>query len=167
MGGLTPDEARSQAKTLLGAVETGADPIEERRAARAVRTFRELAEDFMRLHVATKRKTRTGQEYQRLLDLHVLPAVGGRLASILGARKWLGCMVQCPRRRAPPITPWRLSPPSGIGPRDVTRLPPPPIRPRGLIVIPNMGGELLLDQSTDSPGSAPPWLTGRNHRPTL
>jgi len=77
-GRLTPDEARSQAKTILGAVETGADPIEERRAARAVRTFRELAGDFMRLHVATKRKTRTGQEYQRLLDLHVLPAVGGR-----------------------------------------------------------------------------------------
>ena len=49
-GRLTPDEARSQAKRLLGAVETGADPIEERRAARAVRTFREVAEDFMTLY---------------------------------------------------------------------------------------------------------------------
>ena len=77
-GRLTPDEARSQAKTILGAVETGADPIEERRAARAVRTFRELAEDFMRLHVAAKRKTRTGEEYERLLRLYALPAIGSR-----------------------------------------------------------------------------------------
>ena len=42
-GRLTPDEARSQAKTILGAVETGADPIAERRAAREVRTFREVS----------------------------------------------------------------------------------------------------------------------------
>src|ERR1700722_374619 len=39
-GRLTPDEARSQAKTLLGVAETGADPIQARRDARAVRTFR-------------------------------------------------------------------------------------------------------------------------------
>jgi hypothetical protein len=36
-GRLTPDEARSEAKKLLGAVEKGADPIEERRAARGAR----------------------------------------------------------------------------------------------------------------------------------
>ncbi len=77
-GRLTPDEARSQAKTILGAVETGADPIEERRAARAVRTFREMSDEFLRLHVATKRKRRTGEEYERLLRLYVLPAIGAR-----------------------------------------------------------------------------------------
>jgi hypothetical protein len=38
-GRLTPDEARSEAKKLLGAVEKGDDPIEERRAASGVRTF--------------------------------------------------------------------------------------------------------------------------------
>jgi Arm DNA-binding domain len=36
-GRLTPDEARSEAKKLLGAVETGTDPIEQRRSARDVR----------------------------------------------------------------------------------------------------------------------------------
>ena len=46
-GRLTPDEARSQAKTILGAVETGADPIEERRASREVRTFKAVADDFL------------------------------------------------------------------------------------------------------------------------
>jgi hypothetical protein len=58
-GRLTPDEARSEAKKLLGAIETGVDPIEQRRAARGVRTFREVADDFMRRHVAAKRKRRT------------------------------------------------------------------------------------------------------------
>src|SRR5271168_762713 len=46
-GRLTPDEARSRAKVMLGAVEAGADLVKERRKARAVRTFREEAEDFM------------------------------------------------------------------------------------------------------------------------
>ena len=75
-GRLTPDEARSQAKTILGAVETGADPTAERRAARAVRTFKAVADDFLALHVATKRKSRTAEEYRNLLEAHVLPAIG-------------------------------------------------------------------------------------------
>src|ERR1700730_14563310 len=59
-GRLTPDEARKLAKVILGAVETGADPIAERRAAREVRTFKAVADDFLIFHVATKRKARTG-----------------------------------------------------------------------------------------------------------
>ncbi|MGJ0454164.1 MAG: tyrosine-type recombinase/integrase [Methylocystis sp.] len=77
-GRLTPDEARSQAKVILGAVETGADPIAERRAAREVRTFGDVAEEFMRLHVTAKRKRRTGQTYEGLLRNHILPAIGGK-----------------------------------------------------------------------------------------
>ena len=45
-GRLTPEEARKLAKVILGAVESGADPIAERRAAREVRTFNAKAEDF-------------------------------------------------------------------------------------------------------------------------
>jgi integrase len=77
-GRLTPDEARSEAKKLLGSVEKGADPIAERKAARAVRSLRETAEEFMRLHVAPKRKDRTYDEYDRLLKVHVLPTLGAR-----------------------------------------------------------------------------------------
>ena len=77
-GRLTPDEARSQAKTILGAVETGADPIAERRAARAVRAFADVTNDFLRLHVQTKRKSRTGDEYERILKAHILPAIGSK-----------------------------------------------------------------------------------------
>lgn len=75
-GRLTPDEARSQAKTVLGQVEQGADPIDERRKARAVRTFREVADDFIKLHVAIKRKDGTKADYEALLRNLIYPAIG-------------------------------------------------------------------------------------------
>ena len=77
-GRLTADEARSEAKKLLGAVETGLDPAEQRRQARAVRTFRQIADEFMRVHVKAKRKARTYYEYDRLLQVHLLPPLGSR-----------------------------------------------------------------------------------------
>src|SRR6476469_6238555 len=77
-GRLTPDEARSEAKMLLGAVERGDDPIEERRAASGGRTFQEVADDFMQRHVGQKRKRRTRYEYGLLLNVHILPALGRR-----------------------------------------------------------------------------------------
>lgn len=75
-GPMTAEQARSQATTLLGEVESGGDPIAERKAARAVRTFREITADFMEHHVAAKRKPKTAFEYGRLLDTYVLPAIG-------------------------------------------------------------------------------------------
>jgi integrase len=77
-GRLTPDEARSEAKKLLGAVEKGVDPVEERRLARGVRTFREIADEFVHRHVALKRKRRTRYEYERLLNVHIFPALSSR-----------------------------------------------------------------------------------------
>ena len=75
-GRLTPDEARREAKKMLGHVEQGADPVDERRKARAVRTFREVADEFMRLHVEAKRKSGTNEDYRALLASHILPAIG-------------------------------------------------------------------------------------------
>jgi hypothetical protein len=85
-GRLTPDEARSQAKTILGAIETGADPIAERRAAREVRTFGDVAGDFLALHVVTKRKSRTGDEYRRMIQTHILPT--STLAVVSAVWNW-------------------------------------------------------------------------------
>jgi integrase len=73
---LTPDEARNEAKKLLGVVVTGADPIAKRQAARAVPLFRQIADEFMRTHVEAKRKARTLDSYETLLRLHILPAIG-------------------------------------------------------------------------------------------
>jgi integrase len=77
-GRLTPDQARSEAKKLLGAIESGSDPIAERAAARAVRTLCEIAEEFLTLHAAAKRKPSTLSEYRRLLRLRILPVLGGK-----------------------------------------------------------------------------------------
>jgi integrase len=74
-GRMTPDDARSQARIKLGAVESGADPIAERNKARAVRTFKEVAEDFLG-HVERMKKPRTAEEYRRLLQNHVYPKIG-------------------------------------------------------------------------------------------
>jgi integrase len=80
-GRLTPDEARSRAKEVLGDVEKGLDPIEERRAKRTEQSFRKLAEGYMALHVRVKCKARTVAEYGRLLRLHILPALGAKSVS--------------------------------------------------------------------------------------
>jgi hypothetical protein len=75
-GRLTVEEARAEAKKLLGAVETGADPVAERRAAREVRTFKAVAEDWLRVHVRAKRQARTAEEYDRLLRNRIYPVIG-------------------------------------------------------------------------------------------
>ena len=75
-GRLTPDEARSAAKRLLGAAEQGVDPIAAKRAARSVPTFGEIASSFLEFHVRTKRKPRTAEGYEILLRRHILPAIG-------------------------------------------------------------------------------------------
>jgi integrase len=77
-GRLTPDEARKEAKVLLGEVARGLDPIEARHAERRVRTFREVAEDFMRIHIEPKRKPNTAREFRRVLDKNIQPAIGAR-----------------------------------------------------------------------------------------
>jgi len=75
-GRLTPDEARTAAKKILGSVAHGEDPIAERRADRTVPTFKELADTFLARHVEAKRKSRTYDSYNSLLRNHVLPAIG-------------------------------------------------------------------------------------------
>jgi integrase len=75
-GRLTPEEARTEAKKLLGAVAQGADPIAQRQAARTVPLFADVANDFMRVHVEAKRKPRTLDSYETLLRKHILPPIG-------------------------------------------------------------------------------------------
>lgn len=77
-GKITPDEARTLAKAMLGDATTGADPIEERRKARAVPTFANIADEFLRLHVTAKRKVRTADEYARILKSDVYPTLGSK-----------------------------------------------------------------------------------------
>jgi integrase len=77
-GRLTPGQARSEAKKLLGVAEAGSDPIAERKRAREARTFGAVAEEFLSLHVAAKRKGRTASEYRRIVQSRIVPVLGSK-----------------------------------------------------------------------------------------
>ncbi len=74
----TPEQARSEAKRLLGIVETGADPAADKIARKEAPTLGDLAERFLAEHAEAKRKASTATEYRRLLDRIILPALGKR-----------------------------------------------------------------------------------------
>jgi integrase len=74
----TPDQARAEAKRLLGLVAHSKDPAGARAAAKAAPTVADLAHRFLAEHAEAKRKASTAAEYRRLLDKIVLPALGKR-----------------------------------------------------------------------------------------
>ena len=76
-GRLTPDQARRSAQVLLGEVETGSNPAEERRAKREAPTLSEVARDFL-AYAHAKKKPGTARGYERALRLHILPSLGSR-----------------------------------------------------------------------------------------
>ena len=76
-GRLTPDQARREALKLLGDIERGSNPAEERRAQREAPTLKEVAEEFV-AYVRAKKKVGTGNGYESALRLHILPRLGSR-----------------------------------------------------------------------------------------
>lgn len=75
-GHLTPEQARTEAKKLLGEIASGKNPAAERKAAREIRTFESVAREFVHLHLRAKKKPRSAIEFARLLDHDILPAIG-------------------------------------------------------------------------------------------
>lgn len=73
---LTAVQARKAAADLLAKVRLGADPVGERRAAQAIPSFAEVANEWLAVHVKAKRKGRTAQEYERILKTVLAPAIG-------------------------------------------------------------------------------------------
>ncbi len=80
-GPLTPDEARSQARQLLAAVDRGDDPSVERRERRAAPTVVDLCERFLTDYVAHRCKLTTQREYRRSVELFIAPKIGGMKAA--------------------------------------------------------------------------------------
>src|SRR5215212_12154528 len=74
----TPEQARGEARRLLGMVEGGADPAAAKIARKEAPTVADLAERFLAEHAEAKRKASTATEYRRLLDRIILPALGQR-----------------------------------------------------------------------------------------
>ena len=75
---LTLAQARSQAFKLLGAVQRGEDPAEERRQERQAGTFEELAELYLERHARPNKKPASIKEDTRILNTYLLPVWGRR-----------------------------------------------------------------------------------------
>ena len=73
-GELTPERARKRASAVLARIRAGGDP----RAAAAPEgpTVADLAERYMRVHVAAMCNAHTARIYRGSLDNHILPALG-------------------------------------------------------------------------------------------
>jgi len=67
----TPEQARMEAKRLLGDVAAGRDPAAERRSAAEVPTLGRLLDQFLIDHVDAKLRSSTAGEYRRLARLYI------------------------------------------------------------------------------------------------
>ena len=84
-GPITPDEARSKAKALLGAVASGQDPAKDQTRSVEAVTVAALVDLFIEEHVKPKRKARTAGDYAAVLKGHLVPHLGKRLAERISA----------------------------------------------------------------------------------
>jgi len=75
-GQLTVDQARRLAQDHLAAVRGGADPSQERTAARRAPTVKELSERFMAEYSEARNKPSTVKTNRMNLRVHVLPTFG-------------------------------------------------------------------------------------------
>ncbi len=80
-GVITAEQARIQAKKLLGEVASGIDPSEARDKAKAEKVFKVLFEQFLTEHVNTKLKQSTATEYQRINKLYITQELKNRYVS--------------------------------------------------------------------------------------
>ena len=78
-GVLTADQARAEAKRLLGDVLRGEDPSGARKAKRQAPTISGLCDRFMSDYVAYHCKPTTARAYATLIRNHINPALGGFL----------------------------------------------------------------------------------------
>jgi integrase len=72
----TPDTSRREARRLLGLKAGGQDPALDRDRKKGAVTITELGTRFLQEYVAQHCKTRTAEEYQRAIELHIGPTLG-------------------------------------------------------------------------------------------
>jgi integrase len=72
----TPDTARDRALVILGQIADRKDPATIRDAEKVNPTLKKAAEWFMAEHVIAKRKSKTAESYQDLLDRIIAPELG-------------------------------------------------------------------------------------------
>lgn len=77
----TADTARREAFRLLGEIKSAKDPSQVREQNKQALTIGQLADRFLDEHVRVKRKSRTTEEYERLVEKFIRPALGQRRSS--------------------------------------------------------------------------------------
>jgi integrase len=89
-GVMTPDQARTEAKKLLGAAATGADPGAERRSKRQDLTVAELCDLYLREGCPTKKASTLATDRGRIKN-HIKPLIGTkRISSVTrGDVQWV------------------------------------------------------------------------------
>jgi len=75
-GKITPDQARTAAKRILGSIAHGDDPAADRAEERRAATMKDLAEAFLCEHVEAKRKPATAEKYRYVVEAFIIPAFG-------------------------------------------------------------------------------------------
>lgn len=84
---VTLAQAREKARRLREGIEQGADPVDERRAARSALiaaqakalTFKEASEAFIEAQEAGWRNAKHGQQWRNTLETYAYPVMGGLL----------------------------------------------------------------------------------------
>ena len=74
----TAEQARREAKRLLGLVAAGQDPGKGKAQSRSAQTMAKLCDQFVDEHVSAKSKSRTAAEYRRLIERIIKPELGRR-----------------------------------------------------------------------------------------
>ena len=77
-GPLTPDQARAEAKRLLGQVSAGTDPAAEKAAAREPKVGKTVADAVELFLVRHAGQLRTADRLRRMIDTDILPKWGCR-----------------------------------------------------------------------------------------
>ena len=78
---ITLDEARRNAKVILGKIESGNNPAMDVRVYRKAPTLSEINVRFIKEHIELRLKPSTQVNYKQIMKAYVLPALGDRKVS--------------------------------------------------------------------------------------
>jgi integrase len=99
VGKITPEEARSMAKRIVGDVAHGDDPASARSRKRREMTILEVSSRYLSEHVRPHNKPSWAKEIELLLRVHILPEFGSkRIGDLTRAdiKRWHSKMVLTP-----------------------------------------------------------------------
>ncbi len=99
-GRLTLEQARQRAKQLFASVDTGADPVTERKTIREAPSIDDLVNKYISDHLERHNKPRTRDEFKRIVEKHIRPTFGPLKAASVTRQdvaKLHGSMADTPR----------------------------------------------------------------------